>query len=170
MQIHLLLVLGLVLLVGEALSAATGSSAGIYVQISKLSPSRNVCGLVASNPLVTGVLLPVNWKAIEPVRGHFDFSQVEEALAYWGSQNKKVILQPTLYGQNPEEDQTPDWLYSQSDVQAISFSGGGRARGKFIRVPAVWKEGFVDTYIKPLAQALASHVDGDPALAFIQVA
>ncbi len=150
-------------------SPMPSGTAGIYVQLAKLSPPDNVRKLVASHPLVAGVLLPVNWKSIEPTQGRFDFTTVKSELAYWHSQGKRVILQITLYGQDPSEDQTPAWLYGQPDVEALSFNGGGSANGQSIRVPEVWKPGFVDKFVKPLVEALASNVDGDPALAFIQV-
>ncbi len=152
-----------------AVRARNRGKAGIYVQLPRLTPSNGTRKLVASNPLVFAVMLPLWWRDIEPSPREFDFETLKTEIAYWKSRGKKVVLQVTPYGQEPDEVQTPPWLYRRPDVEAISFVGGGDARGARIRVPAVWKTGFVDACMEPMVKALASAVDGDSTIAYIQI-
>lgn len=143
--------------------------AGIYVQLDRLSPANRVRELVATNPLVSTVMLPLWWRTFEPSRGQFDTAVIKAEIAFWKGKGKLVVLQVTPYGQQPNDAQTPPWLFGQADVQTIAFSGGGSAKGQAIRVPAVWKPGFVSTYTEPLVAALADAVDGDPTVAYVQI-
>jgi hypothetical protein len=151
--------------------ALQSGKAGIYAQLPRLKPSKNVRDLTASNPLVAAVCLPVSWRDIEPAQGQFQFDLLKTAMAYWKGQGKRAVIQVIPYGQNPDDGQTPPWLYEQPDVEAVSFLGGGvaRASGATIRVPAVWKSGFAEKHMKPLIEALAHAVDGDETIAYIMV-
>jgi hypothetical protein len=168
--ISLLIILSTDLLrAGSADEDLQRGRAGIYVQLARLSPPKATRNLVASNAFVSTVMLPLWWSVVEPSRGEFSTDAFRTEIDYWKRKGKRVVLQVTLYGQEPGDAQTPRWLYAQPDVQAISFAGGGSARGARIRVPAVWKGGFVDKYTEPLVKALADATDGDPTLAYIQI-
>jgi hypothetical protein len=143
--------------------------AGIYVQLDRLSPPNRIRNLVATNPLVSTVMLPLWWRTFEPSHGQFDTGALKTEIAYWKGKRKLVVFQVTPYGQQPNDAQTPAWLYDEAGVQTISFAGGGSANGGGIRVPAVWKMGFVKTYTEPLVKALAEAVDGDPTIAYVQI-
>ena len=60
-----------------------------------------------------------------------------------------------------------DPSHEEPDVSEVRFAGGGTARGRSIRIPAVWDEGFVDRYLDPLIRAFASELDGNPNVYYI---
>ena len=127
---------------------------------------RNV---IMNNPLVDAVFIPVGWSSLEPTSGKFNLRNVQSDVDKWAVNNKKVILEPILYGQTPEEIVTPEWLYAEKSVQALTFPGGGNAQGREVTIPAVWRKGFIEEFLAPLVSALAQEFDGDPRVAYVKI-
>lgn len=108
----------------------------------------------ASHPLVDNVILPATWREVQPAKNTWDFSGLEEQVDYWSSKGKHCIVSVGLYGQAPNDMETPPWIYDEPGVTEIRFFGGGQAHGKEIRIPAVWEVGFAGRYVRPIANKL----------------
>src|SRR5919109_3488462 len=108
---------------------------GIYVHINKGTRKRHkAVDLILSHPLVDAVIISAPWREVEPSPGVYSFDSLMDEVNRWAKAGKGVVINLPLYGQSVDKPQTPQWIYDQPGVRAISFSGGGTAKGETIRV------------------------------------
>lgn len=151
-----------------AASAEGNSGAGIGIRMTvKEQSDSEFRKLILANELIDCVYLGVCWASVEPEEGKFDFSQLRREVTDWTSTGKHVVIQMTLYGQAVDDSITPAWIYEKKNVRAVHFSGGGVARGREVRVPAVWQKGFASEYVLPLVRAMAKEFDGDKRISYV---
>ena len=149
----------------SSLKRLHAGKAGVYVRLG--SRDKKTLDLIGSHPLVDAVIGGSAWRIVEPQRGNYSFTSLLEEMNQWGKKGKGVALNVVLYGQAVDDVLTPPWIYEQQGVRAISFSGGGQAKGRKIRIPAVWEEGFIDNYIEPMVAAFAKALDGNASLWYV---
>ncbi len=149
----------------SSLKRLHAGKAGVYVRLG--GRDKKMLDLIGGHPLVDAVIGGSAWRVVEPQRGNYSFTSLVEEIEQWGKKGKGVALNVVLYGQAVDDALTPPWLYEQTSVRAISFSGGGQAKGRTIRVPAVWDEGFLEKYVEPMVEALARALDGNPAVWYV---
>lgn len=153
---------------GEPVAAESASKAGIGIRMTmKEQADAEFRKLILSNDLIDCVYLGVYWAAVEAKEGEFDFSELRRQIGEWSSTGKHVVIQVVLYGQAVDNSITPAWVFQKSDVKTIRFSGGGVAKGREVRVPAVWQGNFAEHYISPLVSALAREFDGDNRIWYV---
>ena len=149
---------------------------GIYVRLAKQGKEKEGEGRkkrnkmqdpIQTHPLVDAVVIATSWGDVEPTRGSYSFDSLLNEVNRWGKAGKGVVIGLVLYGQTVDDAKTPPWIYAQPNVREISFSGGGTAKGRQIRVPAVWDEGFVEKYAEPMIEAFAKTFDGNPNVWYI---
>ncbi|MER3446955.1 MAG: hypothetical protein C4291_08980 [Candidatus Dadabacteria bacterium] len=141
---------------------------GIYVRLNRRMRKRDkVVELIKTNPLVDSVIISVPWREVEPQPGVYSFDSLLNEVNQWGKSGKGVIINLLLYGQGVDDTQTPPWIYNQPGVRAIYFKGGGEAKGKRIRVPEVWDEGFIEKNLEPMIKAFAKTFNGNPYVWYI---
>jgi hypothetical protein len=137
--------------------------AGIYYRLSERDDGQN-----STHPLVDAVVMGVRWRDVEPAPGKFDFRRVQTAVDTWKRARKGVVLNLILYGQGVDDLQTPPWVY-QAGTEAISFPGGGRAKGQSIRIPKVWDPSFLRERLDPLVAAFARQFNGQSGVWYAMV-
>src|SRR3990172_3626624 len=151
---------------------------GIYVRLGKQGEEKEREGrrqrnkmqdLIQSHPLVDAVVISTSWRDAELTRGSYSFDSLQSEVNRWGKAGKGVVIGLLLYGQTVDDAKTPPWIYAQPNIREISFSGGGTAKGRQIRVPAVWDKGFVEKYVEPMVAAFAKALDGNPHVWYIMV-
>ena len=148
-----------------SLKSLHSGKAGVYVRLN--SRDKKNLDVMGSHPLLDAVISGSAWRMVEPQRGNYSFTPLMEEVNQWGKKGKGVALNIVLYGQAVDDVLTPPWIYEQQGVKAISFSGGGQAKGRKIRIPAVWEEGFIDHYIEPMVSGFAKALDGNPSLWYV---
>jgi len=117
-------------------------------------------------PYLAGANIIYYWAQIEPVKGAIDFDRIDRDIAPWVAQHKVVCLRFSSAGwtkwYKPYTQQaTPQWVYDEG-VPSVTEEDGAR-------IPVYWNA----VYLRELAAfvgALAKHYDGNPAIAYIQIA
>ncbi|GEM_PF-1738128 len=163
---------GLYVRVGKSIDELSNSSPKIKQgkegkKHKKRKKQEDATEMIQNHPLVDAVVLEVPWSHIELQKGVYHFDSVIQEVNRWGKAGKGVVLNFPLYGQSVNDPQTPAWIYEQPGVRAISFHGGGTAKGQMIRIPAVWDKGFAEQYVDPRVEALAKVLDGNPNIWYI---
>src|SRR3990172_12533472 len=158
------------------LKAMQQGKSGIYVRLGKQGEEKEREGRrqrnkkqdpIQSHPLVDAVVISTSWRDAELTRGSYSFDSLQSEVNRWGKAGKGVVIGLILYGQTVDDAKTPPWIYAQPNIREIAFSGGGTAKGRQIRVPAVWDEGFVEKYVEPMIEAFAKTFDGNPNVWYI---
>jgi len=151
---------------GADLRARHCGKAGLYLRPSTGARTTQR-ELYLRHPLLDAVVLSTFWREVEPQRGQYSFEQLREEVAAWGKAGKGVVICLGLYGQAVDDQLTPPWIYEQPGVRELSFKGGGVARGRQIRIPAVWDQGFFDRYVEPMVRRFAEEFDGHPYVWYV---
>jgi hypothetical protein len=117
----------------------------------------------AADSDLAGVVLVYYWSQIEPQKGVFDWSVVDDDMAPWVAAGKKVILRISTSGYASWDppysgSATPQWVYGDG---ADSITDNGET------IPVYWDPAYLADY-KGFVQALAQRFDGDPSVAFIE--
>ncbi len=179
----LILILFLAASISPGLSATASGSrasqehkAGIYLRVppemvsSSTKPNiTQAMELLGANPNLDAVDIPAIWRNIEPEKGVYSFDSLKREVNYWSSKGKGGVVSVVLYGQGVDDRQTPPWLYKEKDVRSFWFNGGGTAKGRKIRLPAVWDETFVAKYMEPLVSKLAQELDGNKSVWYVKI-
>jgi ELWxxDGT repeat protein len=121
-----------------------------------------------TDPRIAGVQFLIPWAQLEPSKGTFDFSTLDQMLSLWGGAGKKVMFDVKTAPAGAESGQyassaTPQWVYAEGVPYVISTSTGVTQQ-----IPVYWDPVFLQEYQK-LVEALAAHCDGNPGIEFIMV-
>jgi len=135
--------------------------AGFYLRLPEQQRAENP-DFYLSHPLVDAAIVTFKWKHLEPSPGQYDFSDIDRTLDLCKKHNKGLVMGFSTYGQTPDDQPTPDWLYEKG-VRKITFNGGGVAKGSEIDVPKAWDETYFAEYEK-LIQALGARYNGVPGI------
>jgi ELWxxDGT repeat protein len=119
-----------------------------------------------SDSRIAGVQFHLDWAQLEPSKGVFDFSTLDQMLSLWGGAGKKVMFDVKTAPAGAESGQyagsaTPEWVYAEGVPYVISTSTGITQQ-----IPVYWDTVFLQEYQR-FVQALAAHCDGNPAIEFI---
>ncbi|WP_370677357.1 hypothetical protein [Pleomorphomonas sp. PLEO] len=122
---------------------------------------EELTGLLA-RPDIEGVQVVYNWKALEPSRGVYDFSQIQHDLAIVDGVNKKLFIQIQDRFFSPKARNIPDYLiapdYGGGLVAQVDNAGEGQPVGAGW-VATQWNPRLRDRY-QGLLRALAEQFDG----------
>jgi hypothetical protein len=118
-----------------------------------------------ASPYLAGANIIYYWTQLEPVKGKIDFDRIDRDIAPWAAQHKVVCLRFSTAGwakwyKQYSQQATPQWVYDEG-VPSITEQDGAR-------IPVYWNA----IYLKELSdfvQALAHHLDGNSAIAYIQI-
>ncbi len=121
--------------------------------------------LFSDHPLVDTVILLVPWPIVEPQRGKFDFSELDNAINTWHAKGKNVVLRFIPYGQVGGNVATPSWVYDY--VPAIVFSSHKENRGT-VRIPKVWDDSFLEIYSEFIGK-VADHYNSDERVKYVEI-
>ncbi len=93
-----------------------------------------------NHPLLSWVLLREKWSVVNPAKGVYNWSTLDERIAEWSSYGKKIIISISPMGQDKLEDaHTPGWIYSEG-VKKISYKRNNKPESVLITVPKTWDE------------------------------
>lgn len=121
----------------------------------------------ADNPYISGAFVGVPWSSIEPARGVFDFSALEEYVSFWAGHGKGVILKNGVLGFNGAGVAMPGWI-DEEGVPYFQFMAR-EDDPVFTTMPLVWDSAvFMELYEEYVA-ALAAQYDGDPRIDFVWI-
>jgi len=117
----------------------------------------------ARDPDLAGVDLVYYWSQIEPTRGSYDWSLIDQAMAPWVAAGKKVILRISTSGaagwDPPYSGRgTPAWVLADGTPTVTD-------QGEVL--PVYWATSYLDDY-RTFVAALAARYNGNPSIAFIE--
>ncbi len=120
---------------------------------------------LATNPYIAGAHLGFYWSQLEPQKGQYNWSAVDQAMAPWVSHGKKVILRVPTSGYTSwlppySQSGTPKWVYDLG-VPSVTETDGSV-------LPQYWNPLFLQSYADFL-HAFALHYDGNPNVAYIDI-
>lgn len=140
-------------------SQAAETPRGIYVAYGRVLNEN-----ILRAPYLTGVLVRVPWREIEPAEGRYDWSYLHREINLAQRHGKKVTLAVSA-GPN-----TPDWVY-EAGAAAFRFTflnphspRGGQAA----RIPLPWDRVFLDKWTRTIA-ALGREFGGNPGITLVHV-
>jgi hypothetical protein len=128
---------------------------------------------------MSGVSLLICWNTICPREDQYDFSIIDQALAYWGAKGKKVVLGvgtvcfPVRNAQGSLDSATPEWVLSKvstysEDVRVIPFTPDRAKQRAVFTLPSYFDPRFVEETRKMVLK-LGQRYDGNPALAMVRI-
>lgn len=136
---------------------------GHYVRANSVGYARsNADRLAAYNqirnePLIKGGLISVTWGALEPQKGVYDFSVIDNDLQYLKAMGKKLIIEIwwMQFGNSstPSPEYFPQYMISEGGVKDAGFVATAKID------EAYWMDRLV-----ALSKALAAKYDSDPAV------
>lgn len=118
----------------------------------------------ASLSFLAGASLNFYWSDLEPTKGQFNWSLVDQQMSVWTSHGKHVILRVSTAGNNmggSSAQRTPQWVFDEG-VPHVTLPSG-----------AVYPQYWSATWLKELdgfLSAFAARYDGNPAITYIDVA
>ncbi len=120
----------------------------------------------ADLPYLAGANLVYYWSQVEPEKGRIDFTRIDRDIAPWVAKGKVVCLRFSSAGwekwyKKYSGQGTPQWVYNEG-VPGVTEQDGAI-------LPVYWNP----IYIKELQEfirAIAQHYDGNPNIAYIQIA
>jgi hypothetical protein len=120
----------------------------------------------ADLPFLAGTNLVYYWSQVEPRKGHIDFDRIDRDIAPWAARGKLVCLRFSSAGwakwSKPYSQQgTPQWVYDQG-VASVTEDDGSR-------LPVYWDPNYLKE-LEAFVAALGRHYDGNPTVAYIQIA
>src|SRR5690348_15267441 len=119
----------------------------------------------ASSPYVAGIHLGYYWSQLEPQKGQYNWSVIDQQMAPWIKYNKKVILRVSTSGWTrwaPPYSQsgTPQWVYDLG-VRLVKENDGSI-------LPEYWNPIFLQNFAD-FVHAFALRYDGNPNIAYIDI-
>ncbi len=128
---------------------------------------------------MSGVGLLICWSTICPKEDRYDFSIIDQALAYWGAKGKKVALGvgtigfPIRMADGSLENPTPDWVLKkvstfQQTVMVIPFTPDKSKQQEPTTLPSYFDPRFIEETRK-LVNKLGERYDGNPALETVRI-
>ena len=132
---------------------------GIY-QFTSSNSSQN-----SASPYVAGSTMNFYWSELEPQKGKYNWSLIDQSMAPWTSHGKKVILRVSTSGYThwkaPVSGHgTPQWVYNLG-VASVTENDASV-------LPQYWNPIFLQN-LDTFAQALAQRYDGSPNIAYIEI-
>lgn len=120
---------------------------------------------LASNPSIAGTHLGYYWSQLEPQKGQYNWSVIDQQMAPWVSYGKKVILRVSTSGWTrwaPPYSQsgTPQWIYDLG-VRSVKENDGSI-------LPEYWNPVFLQNFAD-FVHAFALRYDGNPNVAYIDI-
>lgn len=111
-----------------------------------------------THPRFTGAQIMYAWSDIEPVKGQYDFSRIQQDYAYLRKYNKKLFVQLQDATFNPRYKGIPEYLFSDE------YDGGATLQYDDAGNPAGWVAKRWDKKVRErfalLLQALGREFDG----------
>jgi hypothetical protein len=107
-----------------------------------------------TNPHIDGVRLRTSWQVLEPQKGTYDWSYIDQALSL-GNQNQKQVGFSVAAGVY-----SPTWVYTNGATKYTLADGSGNS------MPLPWDTAFQNQWL-PFIRALGARYDGNPALAYV---
>jgi hypothetical protein len=152
----------------------TQPASGVYVLVAEANMKE--LSPLLSLPGVKGVSVSVEWRAVEPQEGHFQWNALDEPVAKAAAQGKTVTLR-LLPGIS-----TPDWVY-QKGAKAFTFTdrnpfhgealykAGHRYNsfGQTLKIPLPWDEVFLASWERTVA-AFGGHYKNATNIAMVHLA
>lgn len=144
----------------------TANINGFYMVATATVPltSNSNMSVALANNSINGAYISLNWNTIEPVRGQFDWSQLDAEVALVAAQHKKVSLAvvPGEY--------TPAWVYQAGAAQFNTI-----VEPDFppdfcapVTLPLPWDSVYLTAWTE-LINAFGAHYANNPALSLIKV-
>lgn len=125
--------------------------------------------IIAEHPDLAAATVAVNWKAVNPAPGVYDWSSVDAAINFYASRGRRVILRTVPYvgkAQDAVNGGHPDWIWD-AGVEPISFVD---KRGEPFAIPKAWSApAWLDVYGEWI-RAIAARYDGDDRIAAVWIA
>lgn len=105
----------------------------------------------------------VNWEVLEPTRGNYDLSLLDQLYAVCVAAQKRMVIQLAVYTYNESTDiRTPAYLATEVAGGGIYHKPDPANPGKFIGwAPKLYIPGVMDRLIA-LWQAIGAHMDSKP--------
>lgn len=115
-------------------------------------------------PYLTGVLVRVHWREIEPTEAHYDWSYPRREIDLAKRYGKKITLAIVA---GPA---TPDWVYAAGATSfQFTFRNPHSPRGgRPERIPLPWDPVFLDKWTQTIT-ALGREFGNDPAIALVHI-
>lgn len=115
---------------------------------------------IRTEPLFKGISVGITWGSLEPRRGVYDFSAIDNELAFMRSMGKQMIIEiwaTNYWHEMPTSPQrgnryVPDYLIDENLVVPVREGG----------YSAAWANPRVMDYFLPLARALCERYDQEP--------
>jgi hypothetical protein len=116
-----------------------------------------------SNPCITGVQVIYSWKKLEPKKGVYDFSEIDNNLAFLNGMHKKLFIQLQDRSFDPNNIPVPDYLREDKIYKggvAMQFDFAGKSKPITEGwVAKVWAPPVRERF-QQLMTELAIHFDG----------
>jgi hypothetical protein len=119
-----------------------------------------------NDPNIRCITILAYWRTIEPSKGHFNWSPIDNTLDEWSKAGKSAIVRVTMSGycnklmNNDNCNRTPDWVYddmrqgnTDAEVSVTDEKGGVH--------PIFWNTHFQQDW-QGFVQSLAHHLDTSP--------
>lgn len=138
---------------------------GFYISVGQTSaPAASVFSIAANKPAIIGAKRIYTWRHLEPVEGKYNFSRIEEDLAYLQSIGKRLWIQVLANQFNGARNpNTPSYMW-QNPVYGCSseFSGNyqrGVQEGGWIA--CYWNDN-LSNKLRALLTALGNRFNSEP--------
>jgi Beta-galactosidase len=120
----------------------------------------------ASNPYLAGANITFYWSQLEPQKRQYKWDVVDQAIKPWIDHGKKIILRVSASGWThwhpPYSGRgTPQWMYDLGVPSVTEVDGSV--------LPQYWNPIFLRN-LNDFIHAMAQRYDGNPHIAFVQVA
>lgn len=144
---------------------------GIFLNITVNGNTRDVRDDIAADDRIAGVQRSLNWAEIETAKGVYDWTVVDDLLAYYDAVGKRVAFKFGAVGGTEDDDAgtvavTPSWLF---DDTAVDFIGDFTSPDGYIpKLPLYWDADY-QRHLGDFLAAFGDRYDGDPRLAYIRM-
>jgi Beta-galactosidase len=127
--------------------------------------TANNSSINSDKPYLAGNYLGYYWSQLEPLKGQYDWSIIDQNMQPWTSHGKKVILRISTSGWarwNPpySGEGTPGWVYDMG-VPSVTENDGSI-------LPQYWNPIFLQN-LDDFVHAFALKYDGNPNIAYIEI-
>jgi Beta-galactosidase len=147
------------------LSATTTATAQQYPNFKGIYQFGSNSSTLASNPYIAGAHLGYYWSQLEPQKGQYNWKVIDQQMAPWVSQGKKVILRVSAAGWTRwappySQNGTPQWVYDLGVASVTEIDGSV--------LPQYWNPLFLKNFAD-FVHAFALRYDGNPNVAYIDI-
>ena len=120
----------------------------------------------ASNPYLAGANLAFYWSQVEPQKGHYRWDIIDQEMKPWVTNGKKLILRVSTSGWTHWSPPysglgTPQWVYDLGVPSVTEIDDSV--------LPQYWNPIFLRN-LNDFIYAMAQRYDGNPSIAFVQIA